>query len=146
MKRFSRYGNIGINKLIVQNNIEKSDEELENIINLSIDIIESIEKKKLNTFIYSKSLLWDKLKNNDDIIIFFNFILYLYMDSLNIKLNRKINFMEDYEEIINLIVENNNINDIITKVNKVEELILNLKMNVNSKLIFDKMIIEFSEV
>ena len=63
-----------------------------------------------------------------------------------VKLNRKINFMEDYEEIINLIVENNDINDIITKVNKIEELILNLKMNVNSKLIFDKMIIEFSEV
>jgi len=68
------------------------------------------------------------------------------MDSLNIKLGKNIKYMNNYEKNINFIVENNNIDDIITKVNKIEELMLNLKMNVNSKLIFDKMIIEFSEV
>jgi len=132
--------------LIIPNNIDKSSEEVDILINSALDIVESIENKKINTFIYSKSLFWDKLKNSDDIFIFFKFLLYLYMDSLNIKLGKNIKYMNNYEKNINFIVENNNIDDIITKVNKIEELMLNLKMNVNSKLIFDKMIIEFSEV
>ena len=65
---------------------------------------------------------------------------------MRVKLNRSIKYCFEYNDIINLIVENNDINDIISKVNKIEELKNHLKMNVNSKLLIDKLIIELSEV
>ena len=68
------------------------------------------------------------------------------MDSLYKKLNKNIKYMNEYEEILDLVVKNNEINDIITKVNLLEILKNNVKSNVNSKLIFDKLIIEFNEV
>ena len=135
-----------IGKYIIPDNIYKEKEELDNIINSITDVIYSIEKKKINTFIYSKSLFWDKFVDNNDILILLNFMLYAYMDSMYIKLGKNIKYMQNYEEILNIITTNNDIDDIITKVNLIEELKLNLKMNVNSKLLFDKMIIELSEV
>ena len=138
--------NESIEKYILSDNVYKEKEELDNLINSITDVIYSIEKKKINTFIYSKSLLWDKFPDNDDILILLNFMLYAYMDSLYTKLGKNIKYMNNYEELLNIITTNNDIDDIITKVNLIEELKLNLKMNVNSKLLFDKMIIELSEV
>ena len=135
-----------IKKIILPENVDKDDEELEELINSSINVVNSIEKKKKNTFIYSKDLLWDKFKTNDEILILLNVLNYLYMDSMYLKLNKGIKYMQKYKETIDLINQKNTIDDIITKVNLIEELKTNLKINVNSKLLFDKMIIELSEV
>ena len=124
----------------------KTNEELEILINSSIEVVKSLEKKKLNTLIYEKDLLIEKFKDNNEILFLFNFLIYLYMDSLYKKLNKNIKYMNEYEEILDLVVKNNEINDIITKVNLLEILKNNVKSNVNSKLIFDKLIIEFNEV
>lgn len=126
--------------------LEKDDEEIENIINKCILFIENLESKKLSTVIYIKELLWDNFKTNEDINILFGFMTYLYIDSIYKIMNKDIKYMNKYINLIDLIIEKNEINDIITKINIIENLKLCLKSNVNSKLIFDKMIIEFSEV
>ena len=144
--RNSTENNTKLEKYIVPDNIYKEKEEIDGLINSITDVIYYIEKKKINTFINSKNLFWDKFSSNDDILILLNFMIYAYMDSLYIKLGKDIKYMKNYEEILEIITTNNDIDDIITKVNLIEELKLNLKMNVNSKLLFDKMIIELSEV
>ena len=126
--------------------LEKDDEEIENIINKCIFFIENLESKKLSTVIYIKELLWDNFKTNEDINILFGFMTYLYIDSIYKIMNKDIKYMNKYINLIDLIIEKNEINDIITKINIIENLKLCLKSNVNSKLIFDKIIIEFSEV
>ena len=138
--------NLDIKKLLIPINIEKAEEEINNLIESSLEIIKSLENKKINTFIYYKNLFIDKLKTNEDILIFLNFSLYLYVDSMNKKLNKEVKYMKDYMNFIDIIVENNDINDIITKINIFEEVKNNLNSNVNSKLLFDKIIIELSEV
>ena len=125
---------------------DKSEEEIEILINNSIEVANSLEKKKLNTLIYEKDLLQEKFKDNSEIMLLLNFLTDLYMDSLYKKLNKDIKYMINYEEILDLVVENNEINDIISKINLFEQLKKDLKYNVNSKLIFDKLIIEFNEV
>ena len=135
-----------IKKYILPEYIEKSEEELDSLINSITDVIFSIEKKGINTFIYSKNLLWDKFSTNEDILILLNFMLYVYMDSLHKKMHKNIKYMENYIELLEFVEKNNEINKIITKINKIEDFKLNLKMNVNSKLLFDKIIIELSEV
>ena len=122
------------------------EEEKNNLINSSIEVVKSLEKKKLNTIIYQKDLMTEKFKDNKEILILLNFLTYLYMDSLYKKINKKIKYMTEYQEILDIVVENNEIDDIISKINLFEKLKNYLSNNVNSKLIFDKLIIEFNEV
>ena len=136
--------NIGNNELFSL--FDYDEENIDNLINSSIEVVKSLEKRKLNTLIYEKDLLIEKYKDNNEIQILLNFLSYLYVDSLYKKIGKKIRYMTNYEEILDLVVENNEINDIISKINLFEDLKNNLKSNVNSKLIFDKLIIEFNEV
>ena len=138
--------NIRLKKYILPDFVEKEDEEYENLIISSIEFIKNVENKKITTVIFSKSLLCDKFKTIEDINIFLNFLIYSYMDSLYKKMGNDIKYLLSYIEIVDLIVEKNDINDIITKINIIEQTKLYLKSNVNSKLLFDKLIIEFSEV
>ena len=132
--------------LIKNLDIEKDEEEVKILIDSIINFVDNIERKKINSYIYIKDILWDKFKTNDDILILLNFLIYLYMDSLYIKLNKNIKYMNDYKESINLIVEKNSEVNIIKKLNIIESLKNDLRYNVNSKLLFDKLIIELSEV
>ena len=131
---------------LISDNIKIEEDEIQNLINASIEFINSIENKKINTFIYSKSLLWDKYKTNDEILILFNFMTYAYIDSMHVKLGKEIKYMDKYPQLIEIINKNNNIDGIIAKVNIIEKIKNDLKMNVNIKLLFDKLIIELSEV
>ncbi|MBQ9023647.1 MAG: hypothetical protein IJ105_00330 [Bacilli bacterium] len=123
-----------------------TDEEKEILINSSLEIVNSLEKKKINSYIYFKKLFTDQFDSHDNMLLLFNFLTYLYVNCLYKKTNKKIENIENYEEIIEYINKNNEISDIITKINLFESLKNDLKNNVNSKLIFDRLIIEFNEV
>ena len=125
---------------------DKTDEEIDDLINNSVEVVKSLEKKGLNTLIYEKDLLIEKFKDPKEIKFLLDFLTYIYMDSLYKSIDKDIKYMISYVEIINIIMEKNKINDIITKVNLFEDLKMDLKNNVNSKLIFDRLIIEFNEV
>ena len=132
-----------LKKYILPENIDIEDEDIDNLINSSFEFIKTIEKTKKSTIIYEKELLWDKFKTSNDILILLNIMLYSYMDALYIKLGKNINYMFSYEQIPE---ELSNINEKEELINKVEVIKNDLKMNVNSKLLFDKLIIELSEV
>ena len=123
-----------------------SQEDFDTMINSSIEFIKKVEKNKKNTIIEEKNLLWDKFKTNNEIFILLNVMVYSYMDSLYFKLNNEINYMNDYLDLIEYISKNNEINDIINKVNIVEKIKNDLIYNINQKLLFDRLIIELSEV
>ncbi len=123
-----------------------SEEEINSIINSSIKFVLELEKKKKNVLIYEKALLWDEFKITGDILLFLSILSYLYTDVLNTILNRPVRYMQDYIDTINQIKELNTENTIINKINIIEELKNELLLNVNTKLLFDKLIIEISEV
>ncbi len=125
---------------------ELNDEELSKLIENSINFLEEIERKKINALIYEKSLLWDNFKITGDILVFLNILIYCYTDALNIKISRNLNYMYDYTDKIEQIKNNNTEDQLIRKINIIEEIKKQLLLNVNSKLLFDKLIIELSEV
>ena len=135
-----------LKKYILPENIDIEDEEIDNLINSSFEFIKTIEKTKKSTIIYEKELLWDKFKTSNDILILLNIMLYSYMDALYIKLGKNINYMFSYEQIPEELSNINEKEDLINKINIIEVIKNDLKMNVNSKLLFDKLIIELSEV
>ena len=135
-----------LKKYILPENIDIEDEEIDNLINSSFEFIKTIEKTKKSTIIYEKELLWDKFKTSNDILILLNIMLYSYMDALYIKLGKNINYMFSYEQIPEELSNINEKEELINKINIIEVIKNDLKMNVNSKLLFDKLIIELSEV
>lgn len=135
-----------LKKYIVPENTELIDEDIDNLINNSFEILKSIEKKKKSTIIYEKDLLWDNFKTPEEIIMMLNILIYSYMDSLYMKLGKNINYMFNYEQIPEEISTINEKDSLIEKINVVESIKNEVKMNVNSKLLFDKLIIELSEV
>ena len=135
-----------LKKYILPENSEIEDEDIDNLINNSFEVLKTIEKNKKSTIIYEKDLLWDKFKTPEEILIMLNILLYSYMDALYMKLGKNINYMFNYEQIPEELSNLNEKDSLINKINIIEELKYELKMNVNSKLLFDKLIIELSEV
>ena len=135
-----------LKKYILSDEMEIKEEEINNLINSSIDIIMDIEKKKKNIFIYEKDLFWEQFKSNNDILVLLNVLIYSYMDALYVKLGRKINYMFNYEGIVDFLANKNTEDSMVKKINIIEGIKSDLRMNVNTKLLFDRLIIELSEV
>lgn len=125
---------------------EETEEEKQKFIDNSIDLILNIEKYKLNTYIKIKKLVYDIYKNQSDIIKLCNIFLYTYDDCIHCITIDKINYMIEYKPFIEELCEINDIDKLSKKI-KIVELVKNqAQINTNLKLLFDKLIIELSEV
>lgn len=140
------FGNDKLINFIFNGDFNKSEEDFDNFINNVFNFVETLENKGKNTFIYIKKMLWDPFNTSEDILSLLNSMLYLYTDSLYYILGKKINYFTNYEEKVSFISNKNNENKIVKKISIIEKIKNELKMNVNNKLLFDKLIIELSEV
>lgn len=139
--------NINI-EYLVKNSIYQDkldDDEVQNIINDSIDFISDIEKKGINTFIYIKNIS-DYVKSSQDVGKFINVLIYAYSDILYKKIGKKISYFNNYESFITNISDKNELDDIIKKIYILENIRFEAKFNVNSKLLIDKLIIELGGI
>ena len=118
------------------------NEESKNIINF----IKLIEKIGINTFSHYKSDIFDIFKTKEDFQLLFEFMLYFYYDVLNMKIDRSINSLINYVDIVKEIANNNELIDIQKKLNLIEETLNKLDTNMNLKLLIDDFIIKYSEV
>lgn len=128
-------------------NIYDMDEnEFYNLISNSIEFINNIETKKLNTLIQVKKILWERCTNSNILISFFKILIYFYMDVLYLKSENEVRYFYDEINQLNKISDLNDINKIIEKIYILELLKDEVNYNVNTKLIFDKLIIELGDV
>lgn len=73
----------------------------------------------------------------------FDIMILFYNDMLNYKVNKKINVFNDYNDQINEMCGNNTNEKICHKLDVLIKLKRKIKNNANSKLIMDKLIINF---
>lgn len=155
----SRCQVINLNKVINDNNYSTNElmnsviniydieeNEFYNLINNSIDFINDIETKKNNVLIQVKKKLWEKYTDSNTLRVFLNILIYFYMDILYLKNDNKVRYFYDKKSELNKISELNTIDKIIKKIYILEQLKEEINYNVNIKLIFDKLIIELSDV
>lgn len=126
--------------------LDITDEDKEKFIHNSIDFLMNIEKYKINTMIKVKKIAYDVYKTSDDFLILCNILLYMYDDCIHNKVKNEINYMNDYKEVIDEICSLNDIESLGKKIKIVENVKNELGLNANMKLLFDKLIIELSEV
>ncbi|MBQ9181443.1 MAG: hypothetical protein IJ134_02290 [Bacilli bacterium] len=115
------------------------------LIEKTIEFVIFYEKEKINTLLYTQTL-WHDIFNDKKIIAdAFDIMILFYKDILNYFFVSKINTFLEYEESIKKIVENNQIVDIVKKINKLLEMKKKIYYNINNQLLIDKLIIEWEK-
>lgn len=125
--------------------IEEEISEFKKKLDCILDFIINLESKHLNTFIYVKKV-FDIIKTNDDLNKFLSIMIYFYVDILYIKLERNMKYFNDFNDKITIVSNNNELDDITNKIHILEGLRYESTYNTNTKLIIDKLIIEWGEI
>ncbi len=109
---------------------------------LLYNIIETIEKKKLESLAYLPTILENDLRNKNFWIENFTNMIDIYENS--IRKYEKIDY-KDYGQVLDLIIANNSLQNIINKISILFTTINNLEYNLNINMMLDKFIIEFTK-
>ena len=110
----------------------------ENIINFII----FYENNKKNTILFEKKEFLSYFNNRDKIIKAFEYMKFFYLDVLKFKTNNKIEYFEEYKDLIYNISNNNNVNEILNKIDIIIKCIDRLNSYVNQNMLLDFFIIE----
>lgn len=120
------------------NSDKKSDFENKEIL---FDIIRNLENKKNKAIAYLPVVLNNNYYNKD-------FWKEIFMNMIDIYENciRKINDLSfnNYDDIVNFIVEKNNESNLIYKIGILFEMVNNLNFNLNMAMMLDQFIIKFN--
>lgn len=127
-----------INNSSIENYLSVKVENIELIMNVSINFISQLEKLKENAILYTKKLFHNNIVEKNDLIASFEIMILYYKDALNIKLNRETEVFNKVDELL----LNNSIEDLNNKINKLIELKNKIYINANTNLLIDKLIIE----
>ena len=105
------------------------------------DFIMNMERNGLKTICYINDLWNKKYSTKDEYASNFEVMSEIYMDVINYKLGKDIKFNLNIDDI-EYISKNNEINDILRKVNSINQSRENNRFNLNSSLMMDKLIID----
>lgn len=120
-----------------------SIDQFNEILLNTIQFVEYLEKYKKRTIVYEKKLFFDFFREKEDIITFFELLIFYYKDVVNCKLNRKNIF---FEKIDQTIIKNNTVNSLSHKINLLIYYKDKLNVNANQNLLIDRMIIDIGGV
>jgi DNA polymerase-3 subunit delta' len=107
-----------------------------------VSFVKKYEVMKTDVLLEIKKLWFDHFTEKAEVITALDMMGYIYKDILNIKLKRSIDIFDYYGNVLNEIAENNELNQILYKIKKINLTKEKVKYNVNLNLLMDKLIIE----
>lgn len=116
-------------------------DNIEEIIKYIIEFVIFFEKYGNETIINANKLWHDIIKTREEIIFSLNIMILYYKDILNFKIDRSLQLFQ-VDEHIQATALNNTIENINNKIQIIIQTIENAKLNANSNLLIDKMIID----
>ena len=119
-------------------NDEQSSKNIQNIINF----IKKYEDEHSLSILYLNKTWNQFFKERNEINDAFVIMLLFYKDVLNILIERKIEYFNDYIDDLEFVANKNNKNNIISKIKIIIDLLEKIKYNINNNLLMDKLIIE----
>ena len=154
-------------QIVTLNNFINTDNYIEGIANLLFNDENSIKEfiatedniEKINNIIkfilYYEKNGFNKTYSNIQKLLktykydkneIFEITINFYKDVLNYKINRNIDIFKGKEKDLSIVSENNTIEKLISKINLYIEIKSNIKYNMNSNLILDKLLIGLGEI
>lgn len=128
-------------KNIVDN--EKIDEEK---LDKIIGFVNYYEKNGIDTLLNTQKLWHQYFQDKEIISDAFEIMSLYYMDAINKSCEYHLNIFDKYDENLKEIVNKNNINKLLSKINVILKLKDLIKFNLNTNLLMDKLILELEEV
>lgn len=113
------------------------------VINEVVDYISYFENNKEDTIIYKNKQFLQFFDDRKKIIVAFELFILYYKDVLNNLLNLNFDYFFDYFDEIDITSKKNNIKTIIYKIKILVNMQSNIKYNLNSTLLMDKLVINF---
>jgi len=114
-------------------------------INSIIKFIKYIEKNGTKAIIYTNEYFFQHFQDKENMTLAIIIMIYFYKDILNYKIKNKISIFEEFDEDISNIGEKNSIEQLLNKINILNENRKNLEYNANLNLLIDRIIIEMEE-
>ena len=115
-------------------------------LDLIIEYVNFLEKRKEEVIICKNKEFLEVFNDRKKISIAFEILILYYKDALNKKLEIDVDYFNDYIESLENVVNSNSVEDLSEKIKKLVELSINIKYNLNSNLLMDKLSIVLSEV
>lgn len=116
------------------------------IVDAALEFAKYAIDKSEELFYYIPKNYNDVVKDKNDAIIYFESLIMLYKDSLNLKLNRNINFYNPDIELLKKIDFKYDLTALCNIIDILIQLKDNIYYNLNLNLLLDKLIISFKEV
>lgn len=117
---------------------EKGKEKVDKLV----QFIETLDQEKSRTIVKAKKLWHNEFENKDQVLVAFQMIAIFYRDILEYKLSSNITIFQDYKEEIKKLSKQNEVVDIIKKIDIILKMKEKANTNFNLNLLFDKMVIE----
>ncbi len=108
-----------------------------------LDFLVNLERNKYSTICYVQDLWHSKFSTKDDIIAAFSKMEYLFIEIIYYKIQNQLNFV-DLKDDIDYIATHNTIHELTRKLAKIIELKNQIQYNVNTNLLLDQFIIEYT--
>ena len=115
---------------------------LEKMVDIVVHFVEYYEAKGKTTLLNTQNLWHNTIDDRDKTLLSFDLMLLFYKDILNVKLNRNLEYYDDYVKIVQTISEKNTIEELTKKIKIINELKEKIKLNVNQNLLIDELILE----
>ena len=129
-----------INNVINNENID--EEKLDKIISF----VNYYEKHRLDTILNTQKLWHQHFQDKEIISDAFEIMSLYYMDAVNLASGYHLNIFDKYETNLKEIINKNNIDKLIEKINIILKLKDLVKYNINTSLLMDKLVLELEEV
>ena len=120
--------------------------QIEQYISTITHFVDYFESKGKDTLLNTQSLWHSVISDRDKMIMAFEMLLLFYKDILNVKLNRKVEFYDEYIKQIEAIAVKNTIQNLTKKITIINQLKEKIKLNVNQNLLIDELILEMGSV
>ena len=120
----------------LENEVDLAKEEIKEMINFYEKLEDQKEFLLIDLDVY-------KFKEKQKLL--FEVGCYLYFDALNKYFNRDKIYFEGFENVKELIISNNKKEEIIRKIDLLDDFMTNSSYNVNKELMMDHFVIAFSE-
>lgn len=111
-----------------------------------IEYLMCLELKKEETIVYKNKSFIDLFNDRKKLTIAFELFVLYYKDVLNNLLELNYEFYGDYENSIIQVAEKNSVLSVSKKIKILVDLSINIKFNLNTNLLMDKLVILLSEV
>jgi len=111
-----------------------------------LNFIKKIETGGLAVILEETKICNRFLKDKEEFNRFVEIMILFYKDCLDYKIGKTINIFDEYKEILSSVTENNEINQIMNKIEILTKIQERIKYNCNLNLTLDKLIISLGGV